>query len=159
MYHIIVAKLSKSVDNSLTTSVNLYQFQLSQLGENGNVMCLPLDSDKGIKAYYDRTFNVQVWYSSTATGGKEIHKLVKFSLRRKGASTIVFDSTTQNIINIPLTLYVLGYDSKGSFVTDNITSYTYSMCMCYKDRCLWSRGSLSLVRTRMDQTSRKMLTY
>ena len=137
MYRIIIAKLPKSYNNITTTSSSILPFQFAQLGATGNVMCLPIDHDKGIKPYYDRTFNMQATmaaFSGSITGNsKEQHKLIKIKIRRKRASPIVYDSSTQLIVNSPLALYVFPYDSYGSLVTDNIASYSYTARMYYKD--------------------------
>jgi hypothetical protein len=49
------------------------------------------------------------------------------------SNVLFYDSATQNIVNSPLLLYVIPYDSYGTLITDNIASYSYSMRMRYKD--------------------------
>jgi hypothetical protein len=136
MFRIIVAKMPKSIGTTHTTSNNVYIFQLSQTGATGNAMVLPVDHDKGIKPYYDRVHNLQLGYSSyngEAAGGKEGHKLVQLKIKRKRAGNIIFDSVSQDIVNSPLALFVIPYDSYGTVVTDNIASYSYHARMYYKD--------------------------
>lgn len=134
MYRIIICKCPKTVNNTVVTSNNTYPFQLSQLGACGNTMLLPLDTDRGFRSYYDKTFNLQVGNSSITTpAGKECHKKISIRLSRKSQSLVVYDSATQNITNNPLLMYILPYDSFGSLVTDNIASCAYSMRMYYKD--------------------------
>jgi hypothetical protein len=130
MYRIMVLRLPKSIGGAITTRNNVYPFQQSQLGATGNAMILPLDTDRGVKAYYDRVFTTNL---AVTGNGRESHKLVKVNLRRKQSRDIVYDSATQNIVNSPLLLYVIPYDSFGSLITDNIASYSYSMRMRYKD--------------------------
>jgi hypothetical protein len=91
---------------------------------------LPLDTDRGVKAYYDRVFTTNL---AVTGNGRESHMIVKINLLRKESRDIVYDSANQNIVNSPLLLYVIPYDSYGTLITDNITSYSYSMRMRYKD--------------------------
>lgn len=136
MYRIIVARLPKSIGASLISSSNLYLFQGAQTGFTGNTMILPCDHDKGVKPYYDRVINVQYGFSSLpngSNGGKELHKYIRLKIKRKSSSNIIFDSTAQNIVNSPLALYIIPYDSYGSLVTDNIASYSMHARMYYKD--------------------------
>ena len=138
MFRIIITRMPKSIGNTITNSSNVNLFQLSQLRACGNAMILPIDHDKGIKPYYDRVHNItnqdpETFNGSITVSVKEKHTNIKITLHRKKANTIIFDSTTQNIVNVPLSMYIIPYDSYGTLVTDNITSYTYSMCMYYKD--------------------------
>jgi hypothetical protein len=134
MFLVMVLRMPKSIVGTVTTRDNVDPFQASQLGNNGNRMTRPIDTDRGVKAYYDRVFNVQLGNSFYSDGaGRECHKLVRISLRRKQSREVVYDSGAQNIVNSPLTLLIIPYDSFGSLVTDNIASYAYSMRMRYKD--------------------------
>lgn len=135
MYRIMVLRMPKAIGGVITTKDNVFPFQLSQLGATGNTMILPLDRDRGIKPYYDRVHNLQVGfsYANGVNQNKECHKLVRISLRRKQSREIVYDSAAQNIVNSPLLLYVIPYDSWGTLITDRIASYSYSMRMRYKD--------------------------
>lgn len=136
MFRVIICKMPKSVGNTLTNSNNVYIFQPSQLGATGNTMIMPIDYDRGIKPYYDRVFNLQVGFSQyggPVNVGKECHKYLALKIRRKCSGTIVFDNAAQNIVNSPLAMYIIPYDSYGTLVVDNIASYSYSMRMYYKD--------------------------
>jgi hypothetical protein len=86
--------MPKSIADTVTTYNNVYPFQLSQVGATGNALILPFDTDRVIKAYYDRVYSFpQV---NVTQGGKEVHKLVRLNLRRKESREITFDSLTQN---------------------------------------------------------------
>jgi len=63
----------------------------------------------------------------------EGHKLIKIKLLRKDANVITFDSGAQNIVNNPLALYVIPYDSFGTLISDNVATYAYSARLNYKD--------------------------
>jgi hypothetical protein len=97
-------------------------------------MILPLDKDRGIKAYYDRVINCQNANSGTAASvNKEGHWLRKLFIRRKGAPRITFDNLSAAIVNNPLLLYVIPYDSYGTVLMDNIASCSFYCRMYYKD--------------------------
>ena len=132
MYRIMVVRMPKAIGTTSTTSSNVYPFQAAQLGGTGNSMILPLDHDRGVRAYYDRVVNLQIGKTQAGSNDKEIHKLVRISLRRK-SNVITFDSAAQNIVNSPLALYIIPYDSFGTLVTDIVASYSYHVRMNYKD--------------------------
>jgi len=135
MFRVIITRMPKSIGTVYTTSSNVNIFQGSQLGSTGNTMVLPVDHDKGIKPYYDRTFNLQIGYTyaPTTAAGRECHKLVKLKIKRKSSNAVVYDSAGQNIINSPLAMYIIPYDSYGTLVTDNIASYAFHARLYYKD--------------------------
>jgi hypothetical protein len=138
MFRVIIAKMPKSIGNTTTNSSNVYLFQTAQLGATGNTMVMPVDHDKGIKPYYDRTFNILGQHPASFDGSitaakKEKHILKRIKIKRKRASAIIYDSATQNIVNAPLALFVIPYDSYGTVVTDNIASFSFQMRMYYKD--------------------------
>ena len=70
--------------------------------------------------------------SITATGN-EAHSLVNIWLKRKDARPIVYNQGTTNIINSPLLLYIIPYDSYGTLITDNIAPYVFHYRLYYKD--------------------------
>lgn len=117
--------------------------QTSDLGACGNQMLLPLDKDSGIKAYYDKVFNLQLGQSSTEIpilgwAGKEVHMLKKFWIKSKGTRAIQYDpgagaGVNYTIANNPLLVYVIPYDSYGSLKTDNIASCAYRARLYFKD--------------------------
>jgi hypothetical protein len=134
MYRVIIAKMPKSIGNTITASNNVYIFQVAQLCATGNNLLNPIDHDKGIKTYYDRTFRINNFTNwIDVNSQKEMAKLVKIKIRRKRSNTIVYDNNTQNIVNSPLAMFVIPYDAYGTLVTDNVASYSYSMRMYYKD--------------------------
>jgi hypothetical protein len=98
MYRIMVLRLPKSIGATITTRNNVYPFQQSQLGATGNAMILPLDTDRGVKAYYDRVYTTNL---AVTGNGRESHMLVKINLLRKESRDIVYDSANQNIVNSP----------------------------------------------------------
>jgi hypothetical protein len=58
----------------------------------------------------------------------------KLWIKKKNARDIVFDSTGSNqIVNNPIHVWVIPYDSYGTLTTDNIASLAYQGCVYYKD--------------------------
>jgi len=124
--------MPKAIGTVYTTSANVNIFQDAQLGATGNCMVLPVDHDKGIKPYYDKVIALQrapPW----GADGKEIAKLVRLKIKRKQSNAIIYDSASQNIVNSPLSLYIIPYDAYGTLITDNIASYSFHCRMYYKD--------------------------
>jgi hypothetical protein len=67
-------------------------------------------------------------------GGKEFHYYKKLWIKKKGARDIVYDSTNSDqIVNNPVHVWVIPYDSYGTLTTDNIASMAYQGKIYYKD--------------------------
>lgn len=139
MYRIVVARLPKNYNGVITAANTLDLFRADDNGfGNGNSMCGMIDNDKGIRAYYDKTINVQTGISSTVAGDpdvwyeKENHILIKLKIKRKKSRPIVFEPTG-GIVNNPVGVYVIPYDSYGTLQTDNIASCAITMRLYYKD--------------------------
>lgn len=136
MYRIMVIRAPKAVSGALVGFDTIDWFEQANLGSTNNRMILPLDKDRGAKAYYDKVVNINQGNAGVGgnAAGKEGHKLVKLWIKRKSSSPIVFESATNNrIVNNPLLFYVIPYDSFGTLVTDNIASCSYFCTMYYKD--------------------------
>ena len=67
------------------------------------------------------------------TNAKEAHKMVKIWFKHKNVLPIIYNTATDAIVNSPLLLYVIPYDSKDTLITDNITTYAYYCRLYYKD--------------------------
>jgi len=142
MYRVIILRCPKVVTGSTTSYNNLYPFQTADLGSNGNQMIMPLDKDRGFKAFYDKTFNLQLGNSSSEVPilgyvGKECHMVKKFWIKSKGRA-IQYDpgagaGVLYSIVNNPLLVYVIPYDSFGTPKTDNIATCAYQARLYYKD--------------------------
>jgi len=142
MFRVIICRAPKIVTGAATTYNSMYPFQPANLGATGNQMILPLDKDRGIKAFYDKTFNLQLGTSNVEVPilgyvGKELHMVKKFWIKSKGRP-IQFDpaagvGTNSTIANNPLLVYVIPYDSYGTLKTDNIASVSYFARLYYKD--------------------------
>jgi len=135
MYRIIVATTPKSINGTTVNNVNVDPWDDIQLGSNGNKMIRPLDKDRGVKALYDKVFTVQSNVAFSDVGHtRETHMYKKLWIKSKRARDIVFDSVNNNqIVNRPLHVWVIPYDSYGTLTTDNIASIAYQGTIYYKD--------------------------
>lgn len=133
-FRVIVAILPKVVAGSITIP-RFDPFQISNSGVNGNNMIQPADTDKGVKFLYDRIVTMGSATPFRGTGGfeKEKTKIIKLWIKRKRSRNIVFDTTSNDIVNKPLAVYVIPYEQYNTLNTDNIASCAGFMRMYYKD--------------------------
>lgn len=131
MFRVIVAILPKIVGVDVTIP-RFDPFQIPNSGTLGNYMVMPADKDKGVRFLYDRihTSGPQFPFGSEK---KEKTKTLKLWIRRKGASKITFATSTPEIVNKPLAIYVIPYEQYSTLNTDNIASCAGFMRMYYKD--------------------------
>ncbi len=133
LYRIMVVRMPKTVSGAIVTYNNTYPFQGPGQGSNNNQIVCPLDSDRGIKALYDRVISIEKGETGTKAGvNKETHKYVKLWIKRKAAKPIVYDQSGQRIVNNPLLVYVIPYDSWGTPYTDNVASFAYYCRLYFK---------------------------
>jgi hypothetical protein len=64
---------------------------------------------------------------------KELTKVVKLWIKRKRSNDIIYDASTQDIVNKPLAIYAIPYEQYSTIETDNVTSLAGQMRMYYKD--------------------------
>jgi len=135
MYRIIVATTPKAIGGTAVTNTNVDPWDDIQLGSNGNKMIRMLDADRGVKVIYDRVIRLQENATFSDAGhAREVHMYKKLWIRKKQARTIVYDSTGSNqIVNNPIHVWVIPYDSYGTLTTDNVASMAYQGCVYYKD--------------------------
>lgn len=137
LYRVIVAKLPKIVDGTIMNGNNVDLFQANQHGSNGNTLCGFIDGEKGIRAYYDRVISVEGRPGQRITSpdtfvGAETHKFIKFVVKRKRSRPILYDVNSV-VVNNPVAIYVIPYDSYGTLQTDNIASCAISYRLYFKD--------------------------
>lgn len=133
MYRVIVARVPKIYNGTVITNGNLDLFRPDDVGSNGNTMCGMIDNEKGIRAYYDRVFTIN---GNAQWGGgwslREYHKLIRIKIKRKSSRPILYD-VNGGIVNNPIGIYVIPYDSYGTLQTDNIASCALTYRLYYKD--------------------------
>lgn len=136
IYRVIIAVVPKlNQAGQLTTPTNLDTFELP-LTSN---LIRTVDHDLGIKVLYDRLVRNEKGCSVVPNpglagdlDGKESHVLKKIWIKRRGRP-IIFNDATNVIVNKPIALYVIPYDSYGTLTTDNIASYSYFCKLFWKD--------------------------
>lgn len=140
MYRVIVARVPKIYNGVVTTNGNLDLFRTDNSGtSNGNTMCGMIDNEKGVRAYYDRIFNINQGSCYTTNSGatgwlpKEGHKLIKLKIKRKASRPILYNDVSADPVNNPICIYVIPYDSYGTLQTDNIASCAITLRLYYKD--------------------------
>lgn len=134
MYRLIVARVPKAINGTATTSINVDPWDDVQLGSNGNKLIRTLDKDRGIKALYDKVFSVERGNAVSGVSLKESHVTKKLWIKSKRSRDIVYDSTGSNqIVNNPIMVWLIPYDSYGTPQTDNVASCAYQGTIYYKD--------------------------
>lgn len=142
LYRVSVVILPKTFNNTRVTTGSIDPFVPIYAGGGvGNNIALFWDVEKGIKVLYDRVFSNEKGYSSvlnggggTSTGNKECHIFKKLWIKRKRSSTIKFESNAnQDILNKPLAVYVIPYDSYGTLTTDRVGSCAFAYQLYWKD--------------------------
>jgi len=134
-YRVIIAKLPKQYDNSVTGPV----FDPFQNTGTGNRLLLAADRDKGVKFLYDKI--IRTGFQNSGQGYPEISgsttrratKYLKLWIKRKRSNTIVFNQNLQQIVNSPISLYVIPYEEWDTYETDNIASMDYRVRLYWKD--------------------------
>lgn len=135
-FRVVVAILPKIFGGSIVTSQFANTFQISNQGTCNNTMLLPADQDAGVKFLYDKLhYPSNGFVAARAAGGltKEPTKCVKLWIKRKKAGPIVFDTTNSTLVNRPLAIYVIPYESFGTSQLDNVARVDGFLRMYYKD--------------------------
>ena len=129
MYRLLVCSIKRVYNGVITTATNINPFY--SVVNNG--MICPPDMEKCSRIYYDKIFNLQLGASNNGIGPVEGHmqKKIWIGRRRRGRS-IKFD-TNGAIMNNPLSVYLIPYDSYGSLITDQVGSFAWTMRLYWKD--------------------------
>lgn len=140
LYRILVLVMPKSYNGIAVTAGSLDIGVPFQNGANGNYITMPIDTEKGIKVLYDKVLRNEAGFSavasSTTAGDQnsvETHLFKKLWIKRKRANNIMFDTAGVEIVNKPLNVYIIPYDSYGTLTTDNIASCAWTATLYYKD--------------------------
>lgn len=140
-YRVIVGVAPKQLSNGTATAFNNLEF-LDQ-GSPGNLIRHSAN-DLGYKFLYDRVFSNELGVTNTGTiqgvtGGeiRRCHKFIKIWIRRKPGSKIVYNSSATgvvaNLVNKPLFMAVIGYDSQNSLPTDQVGVLNFQTKLYWKD--------------------------
>lgn len=128
MYRILLCSVKRVSAGVVTTTTNLNP--MTSIVNNG--MICPVDMEKVSRVYYDKIIKLNTPWGGVAPQ-KEFSRQIKIWLgRRRGGRPIKFDALGQ-IMNNPLFMYVIPYDTYGSLITDNIASMAYTARLYFKD--------------------------
>jgi len=131
-YRVIVAQLPKEYGGTVTGPV----FDPFQNTGVGNRLLLAADKDKGVKFLYDKiiTLNTQsIGLSYPQNNTKRGTKYMKLWIKRKKANDIVFNQNLQQIVNKPISLYVIPYEEFSTYETDIVGKMDYRVRLYWKD--------------------------
>lgn len=137
-YRVIVCTLPKVTGGTITTARH-EPFQIANSGAApDNNLLLPADNDQGVKFLYDKIHAMGPTHPGSFTNvsdwiRKERTKVIKLWIKRKRSSDIIFNTTSTDIVNKPLAIYIIPYEQYSTLETDNIASFTGVMRMYYKD--------------------------
>jgi len=134
MIRLIVAVLPKVLNGSIVTN-QFDPFQGANSGLNGNRMCLPSDTDKGIKFLYDKvhTINTKGAINIVGDSAKEYTKVCKLWIKSRRGKSIVFDTTGTDIVNKPLAIYAIPYEQFSTAESSNVASFACFQRLYFKD--------------------------
>ena len=133
MLRVIVAVLPKS-RNGVITGSQFDPFQIPNSFALGNRMLMPADQDKGVKFLYDKVIRITDRLPAVNINGtKENTTVIKLWIRRKRSNNIIFDTSTQDIVNKPLAVYVIPYEQFSTLETSNVASVAAYTRLYYKD--------------------------
>lgn len=142
MYRILIMVYPKTWNNARVTNGSIDPMLTVTNGSNGNYMCLPVDTEKGIKVLYDKIYNVNSGFNANATfpvgsatlTGREAHFFKKIWIKSKKGNVLKYESNgAQDMLNKPMVGMVIPYDSTGTLITDNVASLSYIIRMYFKD--------------------------
>lgn len=134
-YRVIIARIPKAINGVAVTSSYVDFWDADNLGSMGNKLLLRPDKDRGIKMLYDKIWKNEMGLNCLISGtNKECHMTRKIWLKSKKSRDIQYDSTTSNqIVNNPVVMTIIPYDSFGTLTTDNVASCAYYGTLYYKD--------------------------
>jgi hypothetical protein len=135
-YRIIMGAAPKlKPDNTPSTWDNLGT--LLDAGSRGNLV-RHMSTDQGFKIFHDRVYRNELGNCNDGTGNtKRCHKFLKFWIKRKKASKIIYQSSATGvvapIINKPFFCVIIAYDSYNTLITDIVARYDYQCKLYWKD--------------------------
>lgn len=135
-YRVIIGVAPKQrADGTATTFNNL---EMLDQGSPGNLIRHSA-ADLGYKFLYDKVIRNEMGFNAItpANVGKRCHRFLKIWIKRKKGSKIVYNSAATgvvaNIVNKPLFMAVIGYDSQSSLATDQVGVLNFQTKLYWKD--------------------------
>lgn len=133
-YRIMVLVIPK-VFNGVICSAN---FDWRDTVGSGNSLLSWVKPDCGIKVLYDKIIKNERGFSAIASAvagdqdNKEAHKMIKFYIKSKPGSKLMWDPMG-GLVNKPIAMYIIAYDSFGTLVGDNVASCAINTKYYWKD--------------------------
>lgn len=132
IYRIIIGYYASKINPDTGARWNPINNEKIMTVAGGNNLNNMLDPER-FRAIKDKIVRIENGVAENAAGaGKETHKKLSFWISRRKRSTIIFDANG-SIVNSPLAVFVVPYDSYGTLVTDNIASCAYNYRLYWKD--------------------------
>lgn len=133
-YRVIVCVLPRMYNASVVAAGSIDIGIQPNQGANGNYLCLPVDTTKGIKVLYDKVLKNEIGLSRGIDGQyRENHMFKKIWIKSKKGAKIKYTRQTQEIENKFMAMYVIPYDSYGTLTLDNIASCAHVTTLYFKD--------------------------
>lgn len=136
-YRVIIGVAPKQRSDGVATAFN--NLEILDQGSPGNLIRHSA-ADLGYKFLYDRVFNNEAAFVSVplgGTGGMRYHKFIKIWIRRRPGAKIVYNSSATgvvaNIVNKPIFMAVIGYDSQNTLSTDQVGVLNFQTKLYWKD--------------------------
>lgn len=141
-YRIIIGAAPKQRSDGTATNFN--NLELMDMGGTVGNLCRHNTTDLGYKVFYDRVISNEkgtTAIASTSVLGDQnnvcCHKFVKIWIKRKKAGKIIYNSSASGVIaeivNKPLFVCVIAYDSINTLATDHIANLSYQTKLYWKD--------------------------
>jgi len=136
-YRIIIGVAPKQrADGTVTDWNNL---EMLDQGSPGNLIRHSAN-DLGYKFLYDRVISKEIGSSWVAVGtavNKRCHLFRKIWIKKKKANKIVYNTSATgvvaNIVNKPMFMAVIPYDSQNTLATDLIARLSFQTKLYWKD--------------------------
>lgn len=137
IYRVIIGLVPRSINGTLITDANLrnYLFRQVDNGAGSNGLLESVNTENGFTVLKDKLYHNNNTYLTVAGSwaNKEHSRVLKFWIKPKKNSRIVYTSTGALTKGKMLFFGVLGYDAYGTLVTDNIYSYAHHYRIYWKD--------------------------
>lgn len=133
MYRVLVLIMPKTYNSIGITAGSVDIGATFQNGANGNYLTMPIDTEKGIKVLFDKVYKNEAGSNASTITTREYHTFKKLWIKRKRSSNVNWETAGVEIVNKPLSIYVIPYDSYGTLTLDNIASCAWTATLYYKD--------------------------
>lgn len=133
LWRIVCCIIPRAYNGAIVTNGSIDPAPAMNLGACGNYLCLPWDTEKGIKVLYDKVIPISgQWQTNSAGAAKENSKLVRLFIKRKKSRNIKYAITNLPVNNI-FAVYIIPYDAWATLTTDRLGTVAYNYRLYFKD--------------------------